>query len=130
LAERLSVAATARVFGHPHATITTSLTRATQHSATLHNRVLRHLEVPHIQFDQLRTRLRNRAHTLWLWVNGIAQRFVRTLKQWLADKTWQSASELEALLQQFRAEYNERPHQGLGIPGLSPNEFADRIWLM
>jgi transposase InsO family protein len=62
--------------------------------------------------------------------NGIAERFVRTLKEWLADKTWQSAAELEALLMQFRAEYNERPHQGLAIPGLSPNEFAGRIWLM
>jgi transposase InsO family protein len=62
--------------------------------------------------------------------NGIAERFVRTLKVWLADKTWQSVAELESLLQQFRAEYNDRPHQGLGIPGLSPNEFADRIWLM
>jgi transposase InsO family protein len=62
--------------------------------------------------------------------NGIAERFVRTLKEWLANKIWQSASELEALLMQFRAEYNDRPHQGLAIPGLSPNEFAGRIWLM
>jgi transposase InsO family protein len=62
--------------------------------------------------------------------NGIAERFVRTLKAWLADKTWQSAAELEGLLQQFRTEYNDRPHQGVGIPGLSPNEFANRIWLM
>jgi transposase InsO family protein len=62
--------------------------------------------------------------------NGIAERFVRTLKAWLADKTWQSAAELECLLQQFRAEYNDRPHQGVGMPGLSPNEFANRIWLM
>jgi len=62
--------------------------------------------------------------------NGIAERFVRTLKAWLADKTWQSAAELESLLQQFRAEYNDRPHQGLEMPGLSPNEFANRIWLM
>jgi len=62
--------------------------------------------------------------------NGIAERFVRTLKAWLADKTWQDAPELEGLLAQFDAEYNERPHQGLGIPGLSPNEFAKRIWLM
>ena len=62
--------------------------------------------------------------------NRIAERFGRTLKQWLADKTWQSAAELAALLAQFRAEYNERPHQGLAIPDLSPNEFANRIWLM
>jgi hypothetical protein len=26
---------------------------------------------------------------------------VRTLKAWLADKTWQSAAELEGLFQQF-----------------------------
>jgi len=62
--------------------------------------------------------------------NGIAERFVRTLKAWLGDKTWQSAAELEGLLQQFRTEYNNRPHQGVAIPGLSPNEFANRIWLL
>jgi len=62
--------------------------------------------------------------------NGIAERFVRTLKEWLATQTWKNAQELLALLTQFRAEYNERPHQGLAIPGLSPNEFANRIWLM
>jgi transposase InsO family protein len=62
--------------------------------------------------------------------NGIAERFVRTLKEWLADKTWESAAELESLLNLMHVEYNERPHQGLGIPGLSPNAFAERIWLM
>lgn len=62
--------------------------------------------------------------------NGIAERFGRTLKEWLANKVWKSAQELTALLEQFRKEYNDRPHQGLGIPGLSPNEFAERIWLM
>jgi transposase InsO family protein len=61
--------------------------------------------------------------------NGIAERFVRTLKEWLADKVWASDAELATLLDQFRAEYNDRPHQGIGIPGLSPNAFADRIWL-
>ena len=62
--------------------------------------------------------------------NGIAERFVQTLKDWLADKLWTSVDEFAALLASFRAEYNERPHQGLGIPGLSPNEFANRIWLL
>lgn len=61
--------------------------------------------------------------------NGIAERFVRTLKEWLRDKSWQSADELETLLTQFRLEYNDRPHQGLPIPGLSPNEFAARLSL-
>lgn len=62
--------------------------------------------------------------------NGIAERFVRTLKEWLKDKAWQDDQQLAALLGQFLDEYNDRPHQGLAIPGLSPNEFAKRIWLM
>lgn len=62
--------------------------------------------------------------------NGIAERFVRTLKEWLADKPWQSPEELIVLLAEFIPEYNARPHQGLPIPGLSPDEFANRIWLM
>lgn len=61
--------------------------------------------------------------------NGIAERFVRTLKEWLKETSWGDEKELAALLAQFVAEYNERPHQGLPIPGLSPNEFANRIWL-
>jgi transposase InsO family protein/transposase len=62
--------------------------------------------------------------------NGIAERFVRTLKEWLADKTWCSDQELAQLLADFIAEYNDRPHQGLPIPGFSPNEFVNRAWLM
>jgi len=62
--------------------------------------------------------------------NGIAERFVRTLKEWLKDKSWQNDQELALLLHQFLDEYNDRPHQGLAIPGLSPNEFANRIWLL
>jgi flagellar biosynthesis GTPase FlhF len=62
--------------------------------------------------------------------NGIAERFVRTLKEWLDDQPWQDDQELALLLHQFLDEYNDRPHQGLAIPGLSPNEFANRIWLM
>lgn len=62
--------------------------------------------------------------------NGIAERFVLTLKQWLQNHSWLAVDELENLLKRFHPEYNNRPHQGLGIPGLSPNEFANRIWLM
>jgi transposase InsO family protein len=61
--------------------------------------------------------------------NGIAERCVRTLKEWLLAYAWQEDDELEELLQQFCAKYNDRPHQGIAIPGLSPNEFAHRIWL-
>jgi transposase InsO family protein len=61
--------------------------------------------------------------------NGIAERCVRTLKEWLLGYAWDCDHELEALLGQFCTMYNERPHQGIGIPGLSPNEFAQRIWL-
>jgi transposase InsO family protein len=62
--------------------------------------------------------------------NGIAERFVRSLKEWLATQSWNHDDELAELLVAFIAHYNDRPHQGLAIPGLSPNEFAKRIWLM
>lgn len=62
--------------------------------------------------------------------NGIAERFVRTLKEWLADQDWADDADLALLLNHFLTHYNHRPHQGLSIPGLSPNEFANRIWLM
>jgi transposase InsO family protein len=83
------------------------------------------------------TRLAQRNGFIWVPIarhrpqsNGIAERFVRTIKEWLEDKAWQSAQEMETLLAGFQFEYNDRPHQGLPIPGLSPNEFANRIWLM
>jgi transposase InsO family protein len=62
--------------------------------------------------------------------NGIAERFVQTLKDWLAAQTWMSADELATVLATFLLEYNNRPHRGLGLPGLSPDEFAKRIWLL
>jgi len=62
--------------------------------------------------------------------NGIAERFVLTLKDWLRSKSWDGADALVTLLAEFQPEYNDCPHQGLAIPGLSPNEFAKRIWLM
>jgi transposase-like protein/IS1 family transposase len=68
LAEGLDVAAATRVFGYDHATITRWLTRAGAHSARLHERWLRHLRLPHVQLDELRTRVRRQAQALWLWV--------------------------------------------------------------
>jgi len=49
--------------------------------------------------------------------NGIAERFVRTLKEWLAMRSWDNDQELLQLLTEFRYGYNGRPHQGLPIPG-------------
>jgi IS1 family transposase len=68
LAEGLDISAAVRVFGHRHTTITTWLTRAGEHSATLHNCTFHNLHLPHIQLDELRTRLRSRAQAVWLWV--------------------------------------------------------------
>lgn len=58
------------------------------------------------------------------------RRFVRTLKEWLRKETWSGPQDLTSLLANFRPEYNQRLHQSLPIPGLSPDEFANRIWLM
>jgi len=68
LVEGLDVAAAVRVFGHSEGTIMTWVTRAGEHSATLHDRFFRCLQLPHVQLDEIRTRLRSRAHTLWLWL--------------------------------------------------------------
>lgn len=62
--------------------------------------------------------------------NGIAERFVLTFKDWLRDKSWQDVAGLQLHAGVFRPEYNNRPHQGLPISGLSPNEFANRIWTL
>ncbi len=58
--------------------------------------------------------------------NGIAERFVRTLKEWLLEKPWLTAEELRVWLTQFVEDYNDRPHQGRELDGLSPNEYARR----
>jgi len=68
LAEGLSVAAATRVFGHRHATITRWVTRAGAHSTLVHERFFQRLHLPHLQLDELRTRLRTRTHVLWLWL--------------------------------------------------------------
>jgi transposase InsO family protein len=62
--------------------------------------------------------------------NGIAERFVLTFKQWMRSHSWISVEDLKTWVALFLLDYNDRPHQGLAIPGLSPNEFAKRMWLM
>jgi transposase InsO family protein len=59
--------------------------------------------------------------------NGIAERFIQTLKKWLEEHAWHNAEELRKLLEEFLAFYNDRPHQGAALNGLSPNEYARRL---
>jgi IS1 family transposase len=68
LAEGLDVSAAERVFGFRHATITRWLLKAGAHAQTLQNATFCHLEIAHVQLDEVRTRLRNRTQVLWLWV--------------------------------------------------------------
>jgi transposase-like protein/IS1 family transposase len=68
LAEGLDPSAASRVFGYQQATITTWLTRVGKHAQTLHERFFCHLHLPHLQLDELRTRLRSQTRVLWLWL--------------------------------------------------------------
>ncbi len=68
LAEGLDPSAAERVFGYRQATITTWLSRAGEHAQTLHERSFRALWLPHLQLDELRTRLRSNTQVLWLWL--------------------------------------------------------------
>jgi IS1 family transposase len=68
LAEGLDVAAAVRVFGHGEGTITTWRNRAGVHADRLHQRLVRQLHLPHIQVDEICTRLRQRTQVLWLWL--------------------------------------------------------------
>jgi hypothetical protein len=68
LAEGLDPSAAERVFGYRQATITTWLTRAGGHAEIFHERCFRNLHLPHLQLDELRTRLRSSQQVLWLWL--------------------------------------------------------------
>jgi hypothetical protein len=68
LAEGLDPSEARRVFGFRQATITTWLTRAGEHAQTLHERLFANLRLPHIQLDELCTRLRCARQVLWLWL--------------------------------------------------------------
>jgi transposase-like protein len=68
LAEGLDPSAAERVFGSRQATITTWLTRAGMHAQTMHEHYFCNLQLPHLQLDELRTRLRSHQHLLWLWL--------------------------------------------------------------
>lgn len=60
--------------------------------------------------------------------NGIAERAIRTLKEMLFSEGWKNVNELEDRLSCILDEYNNRPHQGKNIDGLSPNEYERRLF--
>ena len=68
LAEGLDPSAAERVLGFRRVTITTWLPRAGEHAQILHERFFYHLHLPHLQLDELRTRLRCAKQVLWLWL--------------------------------------------------------------
>jgi hypothetical protein len=68
LAEGLDPSAAERVFGFRQATITTWLSRAGEHAQALHERSFHHLWLPHLQLDELRTRVRSSQQVQWLWL--------------------------------------------------------------
>ena len=68
LAEGLDASTAERIFGYRQATITTWLLRAGEHARALHERSFHNLHIPHLQLDELRTRLRNAKQILWLWL--------------------------------------------------------------
>ena len=68
LAEGLDASAAERVFGYRQTTIITWLTRAGEHAQTLHTHFFCHIQLPHVQLDELRTRLRSCRQVLWLWL--------------------------------------------------------------
>jgi transposase len=59
LAEGMDVSAAERVFGVRHATITRWLQKAEAHAQTLQQRTFMQSEIPHVQLDEVRTRLRS-----------------------------------------------------------------------
>jgi hypothetical protein len=68
LTEGLDPSAAERVFGFRQATITIWLSRAGEHAHPLHTRFICQLHLPHLQLDELRTRLRCAKQVLWLWL--------------------------------------------------------------
>jgi hypothetical protein len=68
MAEGLDPSAAERVFGYRQATITRWLTRAGKHAGLFHERSFRNLHIPHLQLDELRTRLHCSTRVLWLWL--------------------------------------------------------------
>lgn len=60
--------------------------------------------------------------------NGIAERAVRTVKELIFKNRWEDSEQLKELLHKTLEFFNDRPHQGEELKGLSPNEFER--WLL
>ncbi len=73
LAEGLDPSAAERVFGYRHATIITWMSRAGEHAQTLHQHSFCNLHLPHLQLDELRTRLRCAKQVLWLAIDPLTK---------------------------------------------------------
>jgi IS1 family transposase len=102
LAEGLDACAAERIFSYRQATITTWLTRAGEHAQMLHKHYFCNLQLPYVQLDELRTRLRRAKEILWLWLaidprtkilpvlelglrtQNMAHRLIHTLRESLA----------------------------------------------
>ena len=93
LAEGLDPSAAERVFGYRQATITTWLTRAGQHAQALHTRYFCNLQLPHVQLDEIRTRLRSAKQILWLWLAiDLLTKILPVLELGPARNTWRMSS--------------------------------------
>jgi hypothetical protein len=68
LVEGLDPSAAERIFGYRQATVSTWLSRSAGHAEILHERCFRNLQLPHVQLDELRTRLHSCTQVLWLWL--------------------------------------------------------------
>ena len=68
VAEGLSLHAAARVFNLSETTVRSWISRAGQHSRSLHDRFLRTLELTHVQLDELRLKLHGATEAAWLWI--------------------------------------------------------------
>jgi hypothetical protein len=69
MARGLDPSAAERIFGYRQATITTWLSRAARARSDLARALAsRNLQLPHLQLDELRTRLRCYKQVLWLWL--------------------------------------------------------------
>ena len=79
IAEGLRPCAAARVFPLREASVRMWLSRAGQHSYTLPDRLLRALQLSHVQRDELRLKLRGAAEVTWRWIACDARTRVRVI---------------------------------------------------